>query len=158
MGNIHEMAARLRELQDMRVEDPQAEGLRSGSPTEVMDVDSDSEPETQMSPPEALRQLVDGMKQEKKKEAIPAEDQLGSDAHGMGLSEVQKLKFKVPKELDAMGDRVCRPGTGQKPGRDGDQLPERKCPSTPCHSSSPRREGGGRDHGHWGPAQPQLQD
>ena len=99
VGNIHEMAARLRELHEMRAEDPQNEGLKSGSPTEVMDVDSNSEPEIQVSPWEALRQLVAGMKQEKKKESTPAENQLESDAHGMGLTEVQKLKFKVPKEL-----------------------------------------------------------
>ena len=39
VGNIHEMAARLKELEGMRAEDIRnGEGDRSGSPTEVMDV------------------------------------------------------------------------------------------------------------------------
>ena len=61
VGDIREMTARLKELQDMRAEDVRdGGGNRSGSPTKVMDVDSNSEPEqVKLSPLEALKKLGD---------------------------------------------------------------------------------------------------
>ena len=99
--NIHEMAARLKELEGMRAEDIcNGEGDRSGSPTEVMDVDSNSDHEqAKMSPLEALRKLVENMKETKNAETPPAGGPVVCDEYEMGRSEVQKLKFHVPGEL-----------------------------------------------------------
>lgn len=102
-GDIHEMAARLWELQSMRLEDSQGEkGTRSGSPTEVMDADTQSEPEQKdVSPLEALRRMV--IDNEKKRKAA-GEDE-ASDVHGMGTSEVQKLKYHVPGAMKMPWER-----------------------------------------------------
>ena len=99
--NIHEMAARLKELEGMRAEDIRnGEGDRSGSPTEVMDVDSNSDHEhVKMSPLEALKKLVENMKETKNAETPVAGDPIMCDEYEMGRSEVQKLKFHVPGEL-----------------------------------------------------------
>ena len=101
VGNIREMTARLKELQDMRAEDVRdGGGNRSGSPTEVMDVDSNSEPEqVKLSPLEALKKFVENMKETKNAEALTPGEPVLCDEYEMGRSEVQKLKFHVTGEL-----------------------------------------------------------
>ena len=55
--------------------------------------------QVKMSPLEALKKLVENMKETKNAEAPAAGDPIMCDEYEMGRSEVQKLKFHVPGEL-----------------------------------------------------------
>eukprot|EP00913_Durusdinium_trenchii_P000697 g649.t1 len=99
VGDIHEMADRLREMQSMTLED--VTNNRSGSPTEVMEADSASEGEQEKpSPLEVLKRMVEDRDKKRKAEA-----EASLDIHDMGTSEVQKLKAHVPMELKMPWER-----------------------------------------------------
>ena len=99
VGDIHEMADRLREMQSMTMED--VANNRSGSPTEVMEADSASEDEqVKSSPLEVLKKMVEDRDKKRKAEA---EESL--NIHDMGTSEIQKLKAHVPMELKMPWER-----------------------------------------------------
>ena len=99
VGDIHEKAARLREIQSMTMEDVQ--GNRSGSPTEVMDDDTASEgDQVKPSPLEVLKKMVEDRDKKRK-----AESEVNLNIHDMGTSEIQKLKAHVPMELKMPWER-----------------------------------------------------